>query len=158
MGLKSLQKKISESVTNSDFNEKDIVYLIVEIRKYIERSEKNLGDPEDIKVYPKKFQTIRFFRNWISHPEKHSTDLSAEVDTLLTKLETDESAGVALEQMLVDEIKTFCSDTNTDFTRLENLDGTRFFQSLREILHEQPIQRNDGKVIGYDDNLKLVVF
>ncbi len=158
MGLRSLKSKIETELKQSEFSEADVVYLIVEIRKYIERSDKNLGDPEDIKVDSKKFETIRFFRNWIAHPEKHSTDLSTGVDTILTNLETDKSAGEALEQLLISEIRTFCSDTNTDHTRLENLDDTKFFQSLREILHEQPIQRNDGKVIGYDDNLRLVVF
>ncbi len=158
MGLPNLKTKIKHKVNQNRFSEEDVLYTIAEIRKYIERSHKELGDPDELKVDEKKFETIKFFRNWMLHPEKHSQDL----DTFLKSLTTEVRDGIGndlietiLLEKLMTEILEFCTDVKIDTETVRDIGKTNFFEKLKFILHEQPIQRLNGTSIGYDDNFKF---
>lgn len=160
MGLLSLRDKITNKLSGSGFSEEDVVYTVIEIRKYIERSGKDLNDPDEIKVDTEKFETIRFYRNWIAHPEKHVGDLSDDIKELLLQVKVNEDnteVNLALEEKLTDEILSFCSDIGISRKGAKELQNKGFFESLKLVLHEQPVERPDGLVVGYDDNFKLIV-
>jgi hypothetical protein len=162
MGLPSLREKIAYKLQSSVYTEESVLYIIVEIIKYIERSQprRSLGDPDEMKVDETKFETIKFYRNWIVHPEKHSSDLSKEVLLELSGVRVgrdDEDHSLALEKLLGDEILAFCSDISITGIDVGHLNDGGFYESLKLILREQPIERIDGSRIGYDDTLRLTV-
>lgn len=72
MGLPSLKQKIADKLVQGSLSEADVVYLLIEMVKYIERSDANkdhLRNPEDLAL-DASFPSLYFFRNWAAHTEK----------------------------------------------------------------------------------------
>lgn len=154
MGLQSLQSKIKESLEQDTYTQKDVLYIIAQIYKYLERSQKNLGDPNDLKLKQDEYKTIKFFRNWALHAHKHSHDISEEILGLLKNISTGDNILIEkkLFTLLGDEIKKFYNKLiNNKDIKLDN-----FFESLKEILSEQPIKLNNDEYVGYKyETMKL---
>jgi hypothetical protein len=161
MGLRSLKSKIETKLKQSEFSETDVVYLIIEIRKYIERSGRSyLHNPEDVEIEQSGYDTLNFIRNWIAHTE-HYNELKGDTKTILENLHTSEDNDMQQAQLLknlISEINNFCSAVGIDTRYTANLNQGSFEHSLKEVLAEQPVLRADKTRVGYGENLKLKTF
>lgn len=163
MGLKSLKQKIEDVISKDYFEEDEVLYLFVEMRKYSERSKhENLNTPEDVTTDENNFRVIQFFRNWIAHPKKDFQYIPQSVIDILDRVDNESAdLNIKLERelftILRNEIDLFSSKTHVavDTERLFN--NSNFTECLRKILHEQPVHLSDTKRVGYNDNLLLCV-
>lgn len=150
MGLLSLKQKIQKKLGQKNYSEEDVLYSLVEMGKYLERSGKELGDPVELKVNKNDFSAIMFFRNWVAHPnidryipEKILVNLKnvSNKDNQETEKE--------LFNLLVDEITKFCKASNIE----AKINWDNFFACLRYILAEQPVEvSHEEKFVSYDDD------
>ena len=109
MGLLNLREKITIATADSAFSEKEILYLIVEVRKYIERGNKSLGDANELKLDSNNYHTIKFFRDWAVHPQKHFSDVPLNIKSLLEAITKNDNGDIekGLTTLLVMEMIEF---------------------------------------------------
>lgn len=154
MGLTSLKQKILNKLTQESYSEEDVVYLLMEIGKYLERSEKGLSDSDDMKLNRSDYKVIMFFRNWVAHTEKDRGKIPENLLRSFKKVLDGHSGGVEEEifKFLKNEIEKFQSKIDGGKINWED-----FCASLKLVLAEQPVRiLCEGKYIGYDgDPLKL---
>lgn len=157
MGLPNLRDKIKRKLQKEDYSEEDVLYLLVEIRKYLERSSKDLRDSTELKIKEGGYPTIKLFRDWACHPKKHSSDISKETLLLLEKAASgDEKSECKLLKQLSGEIIKFHEQIKSDDVDCK-INWEIFFKSLKNILSEQPLEiKANTKSICYNDSLRLI--
>lgn len=74
-------KKLHNHLNNGINCEADVVYLFIEIGKYLEQN-KNFN-----------FPLIKFYRNWIAHSQINNTHLADDISTALNQALTSSEAG-----------------------------------------------------------------
>lgn len=135
MGKASLLEKLSIHIASFETQsilEKDVVYMFIEIGKYLEHD-------KDIVSYP----SINFFRNWISHPRKEKT--SSIPDALKNAIQLSASHA-EIEEVFIQtvlelrkDLVAFCKEKGLN-TILEKDDIWHTYnQKLFGVLAEQPI-------------------
>lgn len=155
MGLRSLKSKIKEKLEQDTHSQESVLYTIAELYKYLERSCKDLGDLHDLKLDEKEYQSIKFFRNWALHPHRHNKDIPEIIENLLKKIHTDDNSQIEFElfELLKKDISNFYKKITVTKKKIE---WESFFNSLKNILAEQPIKLSKDCWVGYrDDLLKL---
>ena len=158
MGLLNLKEKIKKQIvekhTQNEWSESDVLYLLVEMGKYIERSGKDLGDPNESKLNEDDFEAFMFFRNWVAHTEKERGKIPERILVILNEVKDsgNKEAEGKLLGLLVEEIKKICGKIGIE----ASIAWEDFFDKLKHILTEQPIKISDGvKYVGYEDDLVL---
>ena len=160
MGLQTLNEKIKNWFKQENYSEEDVLYLLVEMGKYLERSGKNLGDPVEIKrLYENDFHTIKFFRNWVAHPNIDRYVPRYVLDVIEKGISNKDNQEVekTLFILLKDEIARFCETIRPDIN-IDKMNWDRFFYSLKHILTEQSVDiSHNGKIYSlcYDKSLTL---
>lgn len=158
MALLNLRNKIESKFNEENYSESDVLYLIIEIRKYLERSAKDLGDPAEIKLNEGDYPTIKFFRNWVAHPEKHDTDISKNILDQLKMISANNNEEIEKKifNFLVEEITKFINEINPSNRYINSINWDSFLYNLKGILVEQPIKiSSSSKYVGYDNYLRL---
>lgn len=159
MGLPSLEQKIQKGLEQKNYSEGDVLYLMVEMGKYLERSGKDLDPTIAVKLNPNDFRTITFFRNWAAHPviDRPIPEYISQIFRGMSEKDSRETEEV-LFSLLREEIGRFCDITRLDINKNE-INWDSFFDSLKKVLAEQPVQISyKGKYIGYDEALTLKMF
>lgn len=134
MGQKSIIEKIEELVhswESAPIQEKDIVYLFVEIGKFLEQ-----GVPKD------QFLYLRFFRNWTGHNKIHDTRV---IDEFIPSIKSGHPSSLnendgfkQIFQGLVSELTGFLKINKIDPMVIDKKQE-EFLNGLIEILAEQPL-------------------
>jgi|CXWL01.1.fsa_nt_gi hypothetical protein len=154
MGLQSLQLKIKDTLEQDTYTQKDVLYTIAELYKYLERSKKGLGDSDDLKLDEKEYQTIKFFRNWMLHPRKDSNDIPEDIKSLLEKISDGDNNEI--DQQLFELLKKEIDNFYKNIKGKDKIKWSSFSSSLKNILVEQPIKLSEECRVGYkDDSLIL---
>lgn len=162
MGLRSLQDKIHAQLSAGDWSEANVVYVLVEMGKYMERSTSGAGHlgnaKQDIVIKTAEHPAIRFFRDWAAHTEKTFDNIPKGIADLLSKLlnkaDPDEVAAALFEVLTTDIIAFSARLYGKDC--LPKLDG--FIDSLKPVLAEQPVfLHQQKKRVGFNDALQLHV-
>lgn len=141
MGQKSILDKLVillSSLGSNRIEEKDVIYILIEIGKFLER-ENN----------PQNYPPIMFFRNWVAHTRKDRIgDIPDHIKGVVEKSDSiEEIKGVLLREVqeLRKAITTFCVDKNLP-SILENDDSWDSFRdSLLLVLEEQPLLFKNNK-------------
>lgn len=121
MGQKDIYAKIKKLIKGIEsFEEKDVVYLLVELYKIKERDiEENGGDMS------KDFPYLSFFRHWVTH-----THLRAQY-WIDRKDELDQP------KKLVEQIQLIINNEETN-KKIDSMTDV-FFESLQEVIKDQDI-------------------
>jgi len=157
MGLISLEKKIGNKlVATKNFSEEDVVYLLVEMGKYLERSKKDLGDSNDLKLKANDFKIVCFFRDWVAHTEKDRGKIPDDILQNFEKILSGQVVGVEEElfELLKNEIEKFNDVIGGSEIKIN---WGSFHDSLKRVLSEQPAKvLCEERYIGYNkDSLDL---
>lgn len=161
MGLLNLSQKIEKVFKRNNFSEEEVVYLLIEIGKYIERSGKNLDQTITEKLDKNDLSTIKFFRNWIAHPSIDNPVPEHILFIFTNILEKDKKeAEEELFSLLKEEMSMFCdiARINTD---KDKINWSSFFEGLKHILSEQPVKimgKHKYVFMGFDELLILKKF
>lgn len=158
MGLPSLKQKIADRLSKENHSQAEVLYLLIEMGKYLERSKnekKYLGDPDDLRLKISEYPNIMFFRNWVAHTEKDHGAIPEGISESLEKAldgENQEGAERELFLQLTNEIEKFAGELHLDV--MINLHT--FVESLKCILAEQPVTLSvKEREVGFDDALVL---
>lgn len=150
MGLRSLKEKICTKFSQNSYQEEDVIYLLVEIGKYLERSEKDSNDPDEKKLNINEYQIIMFFRNWAVHTEKDRGKIPENILQYFKKVLSGKITGIDEElfALLKNEIKKFHSTMGCNEIKI---DWENFHYNLKHILAEQPVKvLCEEKYVGYE--------
>lgn len=159
MGLISLKEKIKRKLAQKNYSEADVLYLLVEIGKYLERSEKNLGDPTDMELNEDDYPTVMFFRNWVAHTEKERGVIPESVLINLKRVSGEDNQKVEEElfKLLVDEIIKFRNAIGVIEDNKGEINWDSFFDCLKHILAGQRVKiSHEEKYVGYDSDLLIL--
>ena len=158
MGLPSLGQKIQEVFKQEKYSEGEVLYLIIEMGKYLERSGKDLDPTITEKLDANNFSTIKFFRNWVAHPSIEGPVPGPILYVFNSVLDKDnKGAEETLFSLLKEEIDRFCTTTRLD-TNKDKINWDSFFQSLKHVLAEQPVKiphKHKFISVGFDESLTL---
>lgn len=156
MGLINLKDKIQNKITEHPFSECGVLYILIEIRKFIERGNKDLGDPNDLQLSEKDYPVINFFRNWVSHTQKNLPPPD-NISSLLESFSNGNTdSEIELFNLLKSEIETFCKSIKCNDTIIKRIDWDSFWYCLKCILAEQPVMLLNKKWVKYNDSLSLI--
>lgn len=157
MGLPSLKQKIQDKLGQKNYSEEDVLYLLVEMGKYLERSGKEFDDPIELKVNKNGFSAIVFFRNWVAHPniDRYIPE-NILVNLKNVSSKDNQETEKELFNLLVGGITKFCKASNIEV----NINWDSFLARLRYVLAEQPVEvsHEEKFVVGYDVSLTLRKF
>ena len=158
MGQKSILDKLVillSSLGSNCIEEKDVIYILIEIGKFLER-ENN----------PHNYPPVMFFRNWVAHTRKDRVgDIPDDLKVVVENSDSiEEILAVLLRefQELRKAITNFCADKNLP-SIFENDDSWDSFQdSLLLVLEEQPLlfKNNKNRMVeirGISQAFRLVV-
>jgi hypothetical protein len=159
MGLRSLRDKVGDKLAEGEWTEANVLYVLVEMRKYIERSGNNkahLHEKDDVLLKSGDYPAVRFFRNWVAHTEKENNDIPNEISVILRKILTggkQQDVEQELFSLLREEINKYTIGLYGKGFQAK-LKG--FFETLKLILAEQPVTLHpEQRRVGYDSSLTL---
>jgi hypothetical protein len=162
MGFHSLKEKINDALQQDQNDEPTVLYLLVEMRKYIERGTKtHLLESGVVSLDPKEFTTIKFFRDWAVHTEKDENKKLPDelLQALSSELMVKENGNQPFS-MLENEMKSFTKLVGIQFWKDGSPQIQCFEMSLRRILSEQPVALDIGntKITLKIDQERLIFF
>jgi len=160
MGLPTLREKIAQSLCREDVDERDVVYLLVEIGKYLERGDlakQHLGDPDYLKLDRNNYLAVVFFRNCVAHAEKEHGKIPDAVSAAFDKALDVKAAADAdkeIMEVLKAELDLFAEKVNAP----KLVAWKQFELRLKLVLAEQPVKIGGDKLLCYDQNGSLRTF
>lgn len=146
MGMPSLKQKIQTCFQEDLNKESSVLYLLVEMGKYLERSNKeHLADQGEIRLNAKDYKTIILFRHWVAHTEITRTkNLPGDLKSILLSHKFQENNGAQLYKKLINEIEDFTEKLRIKIPK--QWTGV-FLYHLKNILAEQPLVINTDRGI-----------
>lgn len=158
MGQKSILDKLVillGSFQNNLIEEKDVIYILIEIGKFLERE-------DNAQNYP----PLMFFRNWVAHTRKDRLgDIPDDLRRIVENGDSVEEIKAVL-LMVVEELRrginNFCSDKNLPPILENENTWDSFRDSLLLVLEEQPLSFKNYRnrvveIRGISQAFRLVV-
>lgn len=134
MGQKSIIEKINDLVhswESESIQEKDIVYLFVELGKYLEQG-----------IHKDQFPYLRFFRNWTAHNQIHDIRV---IEEFIEVIQSDQSESLdgndGFKQIfnnLISDLSAFL-ESNQIQAKIIQEKREEFLSSLIAVISEQPL-------------------
>lgn len=148
--LISLREKLATCAQQSP-TETVVLYLLVEIGKYIERgNDPRFREENGNRFAANELPAIKFFRDWVAHPSKvRNGTLDVAIRDILHSRDFVTSEGSQLFSLLKCEMSEFAERLGFSFP--PDLWWDAFNESLRRILSEQPIilRLENGTTLSY---------
>ncbi len=134
MGQKSIIEKINDLVRSWEtynIEEKDVVYLFVELGKYLEQG-----------IHKDQFPNLRFFRNWTAHNRIDDIRVIKEFVPAIQSSQSESLDGndgfKQIFKNLFSELSSFLSMNGIDPSSIHKRED-EFLGSLIAVISEQPL-------------------